>query len=140
MGFWYPFITEPMAFCSLVPFGIPSQYIFYYEALCILSALFHKLHLLPMGSQILIFTDNTNTVNIFYTLHTLPAYNCILKSAVDILLEFNHQLQIRYVPSDQNGIANLVLHCQFSWALTLCPDLHISSSEPPHLPLGEPKE
>ena len=140
MGFWYPFITEPMAFYSPVPFGIPSQHIFYYKALCALSTLFHGSHLLPARSQILIFTNNINTVDIFSTLHALPTYNSILKLAVDVLLKFDHKLRVRCVPSNQNGVANSISCHQFVQALTICPNLHISSFEPPHLLLGEPKK
>ena len=92
MGYWYPFISEPTAYYSPIPHNIPSLYIFYYEALCILSALLHGSYILPSLSQILIYSDNTNTVDIFHTLHALPAYNYILQLAVDVLLETDYQL------------------------------------------------
>lgn len=98
MGFWYPHIPELTAYYSPVPMGVPSQIIFYHKALCVLCALLHGAYTLPSSSHILIFTDNSNTVNIFNTLHALPAYNFILRSAVDVLLDTNHQLQVRYIP------------------------------------------
>ena len=52
-------------------------------------------------------------------LHALPAYNCILKLAINILLESDHQLQVRYIPSDQNSMADSISCQQFSHALTL---------------------
>lgn len=92
MGFWYLFILEPTAYYSSIPLGVPSQFISYYEALCVLSTLLHGSHILPSPSQILIYTDNTNTINIFHTLRALPVYNFILRSAVNILLDTDHQL------------------------------------------------
>jgi hypothetical protein len=88
----------------------------------------------------MIYTDNTNTVDIFNSLRALPAYNFILRSAVDVLLESNHQLRVRYVPSDQNAVADAISRRQFNRALTLSPNLHISSFEPPRLTLGTPKK
>ena len=108
MGFWYPLIPELTAYYLPVLTGAPPQIIFYYEALCILSALLHGSYTLPSSSCILIFTDNSNTVDIFYILCALVAYNFILRSAVDILLDTNHQLQVRYVPSNQNDIADSI--------------------------------
>ena len=140
MGFWYLFITIPTAYYSSTPQRILPQFIFYYEALCVLSTLHHTSHILPFSSCILIYTDNTNTVNIFYTLCALPAYNFILRSSVNTLLNTNHQLWVQYVSSDQNGVANSISQHQFGCALTLCPNLHISSFEPPHLPLGAIKK
>ena len=131
------FIAIPTAYYLSAPQGILPQFmkLFVFSAL-----LHHTLHVLPFSSRILIYTDNTNTVDIFYTLYALPAYNFVLRLAVDILLDTNHQLQVQYVPSSQNGVADFISCHQFSCALTLCPNLHISSFEPPHLPLGAIKK
>ena len=106
MGFWYPNEPVPEAFYSPVPSGVPTDFIFYYEALCVLSALHHASLSLCTPSKIIIFTDNTNTVDIFSSLRALPAYNPILKSAVDLLLQFDHQLRVLYVPGDENHVAD----------------------------------
>jgi hypothetical protein len=140
MGFWYPFTSDPVAFYSPVPPDIPPHFIFYYEALCVLSALQHASQTLCIPSRIMIYSDNTNTVDIFHSLRALPAYNFILRSAVDILLKSNHQLRVQYVPSDQNDIADAISRQQFNRALTLCPKLRINFFEPPRLPLGAPKK
>ncbi|KAF8995140.1 hypothetical protein BDZ89DRAFT_1106147 [Hymenopellis radicata] len=59
----------------------PRFHIFFWEALCVLGAL---VWYEQCPARLTIFTDNTNTVNIFDTLRALPDYNPILKAAVDI--------------------------------------------------------
>ena len=140
MGFWYPDEPVPEAFYSPVPSGVPTDFIFYYEALCVLSALHHVSASLQKPEKIIIFTDNTNTVDIFNSLRALPPYNPILKSAVDLLLQFDHQLRVLYVPGDENHVADAISRQDFNRALTHCPDLHISIFQPPQLPLGVAKK
>jgi hypothetical protein len=140
MGFWYPHISNPVAYYSPIPPEVPPHFIFYYEALCVLSALLHASHSLRVPSRIMIYFDNTNTVDIFHSLRALPAYNFILRSAVDILLESNHQLRVRHVPSDLNSVEDAISRQQFSRALALCPNLQISFFKPPRLPLGAHKK
>lgn len=140
MGFWYPDEPIPDAYYSPVPSNVPTDFIFYYEALCVLSALHHASNSLPMPSRIIIFTDNTNTVDIFNSLRAQPAYNAILKSAVDVLLASDHQLRVLHVPGEENTVADAISRQEFNCALTLCPELHISFFQPPQLPLGAVKK
>ena len=140
MGFWYPDEPIPDAYYSPVPPNVPTDFIFYYEALCVLSALHHASHSLTMPSRIMIFTDNSNTVDIFNSLRAQPAYNPILKSAVDILLQSDHQLRVLHVPGEGNSVADAISRQQFNCALSLCPELHISLFQPPQLPLGAIKK
>jgi len=68
MGFWLP--DKCVGYYSPVPEETTDEHIFYYEALCILSAIHHATETLcaPPTSKILIYTDNDNTVAIFNTL------------------------------------------------------------------------
>jgi len=84
MGFWLP--DKCVGYYSPVPESTTDEQIFYFEALCVLSAIHHvtdDLHVPPLA-KILIYTDNDNTVAIFNTLRCLPHYNPILIDAADI--------------------------------------------------------
>ncbi|KAJ3504145.1 hypothetical protein NLJ89_g8094 [Agrocybe chaxingu] len=94
MGFWYPNLK--LGFYSPTPAHTNPTLIFYFEALCVLSALY-DVHLRSPrrgDGRFVIFTDNSNTVDIFNSLRALPAYNHLLKAAVDILLFGDHSLRI----------------------------------------------
>jgi len=140
MGFWYPHEPVTNGFYSPVPLDIPEQFIFYYEALCVLSALHHAANTSSKPIRIAIFTDNSNTVDIFNSLRALPAYNHILKSAVDVLIRTGHQLRVLFVPGIENDIADALSRQQFSYVLATCPSLTVSIFEPPQLPLGAVKK
>ena len=73
MGFWYPHKPVTNGFYSPVPLDVPEQFILYYEALCILSTLHHAANTSSKPICIAIFTDNSNTVDIFNSLRALPA-------------------------------------------------------------------
>ena len=68
MGFWFP--DKSVSYYSPVHETITEEHIFYYEALCVLSAIHYVMDFLcvPPTSKIFIYTDNDNTVAIFNTL------------------------------------------------------------------------
>ena len=66
MGFWYPVSKE--GYYAPTPVNVPTDVIFYFEALCVLSALNHVKMFAPPGSKVLIYTDNANCVDIFRSL------------------------------------------------------------------------
>ena len=72
MGFWYPDLD--IGFYSPTPSYEQPDLIFYFEALCVHSALFDAHRRTPLGTsgQFIIYTDNSNTVDIFNTLRALP--------------------------------------------------------------------
>ncbi|KDR64848.1 hypothetical protein GALMADRAFT_82606, partial [Galerina marginata CBS 339.88] len=111
MGFWYP--DHSLGYYSPVPDGIPTDFIFYYEALCVLSAFFHASEMSSAPLRIVIFTDNTNTVDIFNSMRGLPAYNYILRSSVDVRLRTDHQLRVLHVPGLENDVADAISRRQF---------------------------
>ncbi|PBK87900.1 hypothetical protein ARMGADRAFT_904283, partial [Armillaria gallica] len=92
LGIWLPDLMT--SFYSKVP-NKADDGIFFNEALAMVSALLIMLcQLSPKPCQILIYTDNTNTINIFNSLHAKPFYNSLLITAVDALIEHNAQIHI----------------------------------------------
>ena len=79
MGFWY--LVSKEGYYAPTPVNVPTNVIFYFEALCVLSALVDVQRKAPHGSKVLIYTDNANCVDIFRSLRCLPAYNNLLKAA-----------------------------------------------------------
>ncbi|KAF8804743.1 hypothetical protein BYT27DRAFT_7225344 [Phlegmacium glaucopus] len=117
LGFWYPDSKE--GYYAPTPVNVPSNVIFYFESLS------------PPGSKIVIYTDNSNTVDIFRSYHSLPPYNHLLKDAVDIILCHQYSLRILHVPGEANIIADALPRMKFSVALALEPSLKVFSFHPP---------
>ena len=83
------------------------------------------------GSKILIYTNNANTVDIFQSLRCLPAYNHLIKTAVDILIKNNFSLRVLHVPGEDNVVADALSRVQFSIALQIEPSLNLYTFNPP---------
>ena len=130
MGFWYPDLG--LAFYSQTPRHEHPDLIFYFEALCVHSALFdaHRRTTLTGTGRFLIYTDNSNTVDIFSSLRALPPYNHLLKTAVDVLCEGDNDLRVLHVPGVDNAVADALSRNDFQRALDSVPDLRIQSFEP----------
>jgi len=112
MGFWYPVSKE--GYYVPTPINIPSDVIFYFKSLCVLSALVHVENWAPRGSKVVIYTDNLNVVDIFCSYHCLPQYNHLLKAAVNITTKNNFSLRVLHVPGVDNVVANVL-----SWSNSL---------------------
>ena len=140
MGFWFP--DKFVGYYSPVPETTTEEYIFYYEALCILSAIHYVMDFLsvPPTSKILIYTDNDNTITIFNTLQCLPHYNPILINAADICIITNIRLQVLHIPGELNIVADAISRNDFPLARQYAPNIVISPFLPPQLPLGAPKK
>jgi hypothetical protein len=130
MGFWYPELN--IAFYSPTPYYENPDLIFYFEALCVHSALFdaHRRNPLQSGGRFIIYTDNLNTVDIFNTLRALPPYNHLLKSAIDILNHGDHDMRVLHVPGVDNAVADALSRADFHRALDIAPSLKINNFEP----------
>ena len=131
MGFWYPASKE--GYYAPTPVNVPADVIFYFEALCVLSALDNVQRRALRGSKFLIFTDNSNCVDIFRSLRCLPAYNQLLKAACDILIANEFSLRVLYVPGEDNVVADSLSRVQFSVALNCVPELKLDTFNPPGL-------
>jgi hypothetical protein len=104
-----------------IPQEAPRDTIFYFEALAVVSVVDAVLKWATVPSQLLIYSNNTNTVNIFHSLHALSPYNDHLKFTVSLLLKHNISLRVVHIA----GVA-----------VDACPDLSISTFQPPRLEMG----
>ena len=87
--------------------------------------------------HLLIFSDNTNTVDIFHSLRSLPPYNELLKFVISLLVKHNISLRVSHIPGTENRIADALSRFENAKAITMCPDLTISPFQPPHVSLGQ---
>ena len=131
LGFWYPVSKD--GYHAPTPVNAPSNVIFYFEALCVLSALNHVQTKAPRGSKIVIYMDNKNTVDIFQSLKCLPVYNHLLKSAVNTLIKNDYSLCILHVPGIDNIVADALSQVKFSVELLAEPELKFYNFNPPIL-------
>lgn len=130
MGFWYPSLN--LALYSPTPSYEHPDLIFYFEALCVQSALFdaHRRTSTADRGRFIIHTDNSNTVDIFSSLRALPPYNHLLKSSIDILNAGDHDMRILHVSGVDNAVADAVSRADFQRAINLVPSLKIATFEP----------
>ena len=96
-GFQCPIPQEP-----------PRDTIFYFEALAVVSVVEAMTRLVSTPSRLLIFSDNTNTVDIFHSLRSLPPYNDLLKFTVSILIKHAISLRVLHVPGVDNKVADFL--------------------------------
>ena len=134
LGFWFPGLNT--GFWSPVPEKPPKDTIFYFEALSVLSAILHSTSLgLPLN-KLVIYTDNLNTVHMFNTLSALPAYNDILKNAVDQLLsdiDNPIQLHVIHISGESNTIADALSRGQLHTVVDYVPHITINTFSPPRI-------
>jgi hypothetical protein len=130
MGFWYPSLN--VAFYSPTPYYKNPDLIFNFEALCVHSALFDAHRRTPTkgDGRFVIYTDNSNTVDIFCTLRALPPYNHLLKTTINILNHRDSDLRVLHVPGVDNAVADALSRADFHRALSLVPGLKISTFDP----------
>jgi hypothetical protein len=144
MGFWIEHLR--LGFYSMVPADAPKDTIFFWEATCVLSAL-EWFCLEQRASftadnpvRLTIYTDNMNTVQIFSSLAAEPAYNILLKAAVDLLLKYRVDLRVLHIPGDDNTIADALSRSNWGLIHALLPCLRITSFQPPQCVLGAAKK
>ena len=136
MGIWFP--GEYAGFQAPLPPDGPKDLIFYYEALAICLAI----HLgVKYGTKwIAIYSDNTNSVDMFSSLCAKPEYNKILMSAIDIANDHSIDFKVYYIPSVDNIIADPLSCFRNALALLLAPKLVIKPFQPPQDALGVSKK
>jgi hypothetical protein len=134
-----------LAFCSprlLLSFQysvshISNHNIFFFEALAVLSALDFAIHnISPLPRRLAIFTDNTNSVDVFNSLHAKPPINPILLTAMDLLITSNVSLHVCHVAGENNIVADALSRFRNDVARSSAPGLSIGLFQPPHLTLG----
>jgi hypothetical protein len=128
LGFWFP-ATKQGFYCK-TPSDLGINLIFYYEALCVLCALRHASLQYPVGSRIVLYTDNFNTVSIFCSLRCLPDYNLLLREAVNLVTEKDNDFRVLHIEGKKNDVADALSRWDFNRALALVPDLMLTPFEP----------
>jgi hypothetical protein len=105
----------------------PTSGIFHHEALAVVSALYWAIHNLPLwaGLCIAIYTDNSNTVDMFNTLCAQPMYNPLVMTAVNFALNFHIEFHVFHIPGEDSLIANAISHFHYDVLATFAPLLCI---------------
>jgi hypothetical protein len=129
LGFYFEHSHE--AFQSLLPHSLPKDTIFYFETLVIISIVEAVTHMTVIPACLVVFSDNTNAIDIFHSLRCKPTYNDLLKFAVSILLKHGIPLHVIHVHRTDNVIADLLSWFENVQALATYLGLSISSFEPP---------
>lgn len=128
LGFWCP--TQLLGFYYTLSSTVQRS-IFFFESLCVLSALAWAAEL-PLGpSRVVIYTDSLNSVQIFGSLAAQDGYNDILMHAVTILLDSRIDLRVLHVAGQLNTIADMLSRGMIQAACTAVPSLRINSFSPP---------
>lgn len=134
LGFWSPAQCE--GFQALPPSNYPFNVIFLLKALAIVAAIEWATERLRVGNCLAIFMDNSNTVDMFYTIHTLPLYNPVLTYTVNILISARIDLRVCHIPRILNTIANHISCWKNEDASTFVLGLRISTLILPQVMLG----
>lgn len=142
MGFWIPELR--LGFYAPISGEAHRDRIFYWEAMCVLASLewfvgsdrCRRPPLPDAPSRLVTYTDNTNTVNIFNTLHALPEYNDILKSSVNTRIADSVDWRVLHVAGDDNGVADALSRHNLDRAMELAPGLVVNTFQTPRLALG----
>jgi hypothetical protein len=132
LGFWFPGVNA--GFWSPIPDDPPQDTIFYFEALSVLSAIIHSTSFGFPVYKLVVYTDNLNTVHMFNSLSALPAYNEILKGAVDHLLsDLTNPIQLRviHISGHLNTIADALSRGQLCTIVDDVPNIVIDLFSPP---------
>ncbi|KAJ7136208.1 hypothetical protein C8R46DRAFT_814995, partial [Mycena filopes] len=77
MGFYLPALGFGYQ-SALSPNLVDATKIFFYKALCACTAIHHATGITADGSRVTIYTDSSNTVDMFNLLKVLPLYNNII--------------------------------------------------------------
>jgi hypothetical protein len=129
-----------MGYHCPIDFEAPSDVILFFEALCVCSAFHNVIRLSIETKTLVIYTDNTNTVDIFNSLCVSEAYNPILKSAIDVALKYRINFRVLHVPGSDNTIADVLSCNNLDLARSLVPGIQLEPFQPPQDALGAIKK
>jgi hypothetical protein len=121
--------------CPLPPLA-SEKHIFFFEALAVCSAFHSVTSLIESPHRLVIYSDNTNTVDIFNSLRASAPYNQLLISAMNVVLDHNIDFRVLHVRGIDNPIADAISRFKNDLAVSLCSGLVIRSFEPPRDALG----
>jgi hypothetical protein len=111
--------------------------IFFFEALTVVSAILYAIKFSnPPPQRVFIFTDNSNTVDMFNSLKAKQEYNCLLITAVGHVLDAGIQFRVGHIPSELNSITDALSRFDNDKVYRLSPTMTIAPFQPPHSLLG----
>ncbi|KAG2744107.1 hypothetical protein P692DRAFT_20746321, partial [Suillus brevipes Sb2] len=120
-----------------VPVHPPVSDIFFFEALCVASAIHDALSRISPGHRLAVFTDSLDTVSIFSSLSGETGYNQLLLFVVDLILATEVDFRVFHIAGDRNIVADHLSRNKAREALSCVPRLRILPFEPPRNALGE---
>lgn len=136
LGFWIP--KHHLGFYAEVPYGTPTEWIYFREMWAVLSALCYAVEDQQLrGKKLLIYTDNTNTRDAFHTLSADPTHNHIMKKAADLLISSDNQLRVLHIDGELNIVADALSRHQLERAISIDPAINCHHFLPPRDALGE---
>ena len=138
-GMAFFFVHSRKGFQCHTPYNPPKDTIFFFEALAVTSVVDAATRLPILPTRLLIYCDNSNTVDIFHSLRSLPPYNDLLKYTVSLLIKFNISLRVVHVPGEDNDIADALSRFDNARATAACPGLSIFPFQSPRVALGQEK-
>ncbi|KAG1851649.1 hypothetical protein F4604DRAFT_1933926 [Suillus subluteus] len=127
MGFWYPHLN--LRFQSNLPEHPPVADIFFFEALCVASAIHDAVTRIPVNRCLAIYTNSLNTVYMFNTLSAGLGYNRLLVDAVEIVLVFNVDFRVFHVAGEDNVVADHLSHWRAREAMDTPSNSHPDTAE-----------
>lgn len=133
IGMWSP--TVDIGYHAPVLTCVQSMHIFFHEAFVVCCAIHWaaqmcEASLVPIRN-VVVYTDNTNTVDIFNSLKAQGVYNSLLKFAVNILMSHEFDLRVLHIPGSDNTVADLLSRQWVDEVLQVQPQLRLSTLIPP---------
>ena len=87
-------------------------------------------------NHLVIYTDSSNTVDVFNCLRASAPYNRIIISTMNVVLDHDIDFQVLHVHGVDNPVANAISHFKNDLAVSLYPGLFIQNFGPLRDALG----
>lgn len=123
-GFWLPAKEEAWS-CKIPP---PSRNSFWAELLAITSAVKKAVDL--KASKTVIFTDSESASFLFSSHRPSPEARSLFKYIVEMMLKVPIDVKVRFIPREQNQVADALSRSDFTFAKALIPSLKIHEFTP----------
>ncbi|KAG1860097.1 hypothetical protein F4604DRAFT_1930428 [Suillus subluteus] len=121
--------TVTLRVWSNLPKHPPVADIFFFEALCVASAIHDAVTWIPVNRCLAIYPNSLNTVYMFNTLLAGPGYNQLLMDAVEIILVFNVDFRVFHVAGEDNVVADHLSHWHVREAMDMPSNSHSDTPE-----------
>jgi hypothetical protein len=130
-----------LGFQARLPAGASREHIFFFEAFAVCSAFHYFADMMDRKvDRLVVYSDNTNTVDIFDSLRAIPPYSRILISAITKVLDNHIDFRVLHIRGVDNSISDALSRYLNDLAISLCPGLVIREFEPPLDALGAIKK